>query len=132
MGSSNSCNPGESVTTLHHLHDLQVVASLQVSLADCQWEEKGLTVGEGEVVGFMPEKSKVQICKKGKLVFRKEKRVSPYTLACNGESSCTASVGDHCIFPVATVSPFLAGCRKGDTVLCNGELTGFQGVDLSL
>ena len=46
-------------------------------------------MGEGEVVGFMPEKNKVQICKRGKFKFLKEKMVTrkgPYTLACNGES----------------------------------------------
>ena len=34
---------------------------MALSLGDCEWEEKGLMVKEGEVTGFKPEKGKVQV-----------------------------------------------------------------------
>ena len=78
------------------------MALVAVSLGDCEWEEKGIMVKEGEVTGFKPDKGKVQVgwsscwltsslmfqvcTKKGKLKFKKEKKVpKPYKFACDGE-----------------------------------------------
>ena len=58
--------------------------------ADCEWKQKGITVNEGEVVGFIPQKKftpkKVKICEKnGKLKYKPEEDVAPgYKIACNG------------------------------------------------
>ena len=53
--------------------------------ADCKWREKGITVKEGEVVGFVRVPKKVKICKKNVLKYKLEKDVAPgYKIACNG------------------------------------------------
>ena len=63
----------------------QVVVSGQC-LADCEWKKKGITVGEGEVVGFIVPKKKVGICENGRITYKLEKEVKKgYKLACNGE-----------------------------------------------
>merc|ERR1712083_997997 len=65
---------------------LVLLVALHQVEADCLWEEKGLMVAEGEVTGFDLEKKKIEVCtKKGKLKFKKEKRVKkPLKIACNG------------------------------------------------
>ena len=40
--------------------------------ADCEWGEKGLTVEEGEVVGFKSVPKKIRFCKNGKLIYKLE------------------------------------------------------------
>ena len=68
---------------------IQAAFCISSCLADCDWEERGVTVKEGEVTAFDTAKMKVQICnKKGKLKFIKEKSKKvpkPLVLACNGE-----------------------------------------------
>ena len=60
--------------------------------ADCEWKEKGVTVKEGEVVGFVKVPKKVKICEKnGKLKYKREKDVAPgYKIACNGINTVNA------------------------------------------
>ena len=64
--------------------------------ADCEWKQKGITVKEGEVVGFIPKKKftpkKVKICEKnGKLKYKPEEDVAPgYKIACSG-------INTHCV-----------------------------------
>merc|ERR1719334_1397814 len=54
-------------------------------MSDCKWRKKGITVKEGEVVGFSRVSKKVQICEKGILSFKLEKDLGkPLSLACNG------------------------------------------------
>ena len=73
----------------YYLSLIQAVICTSCCLADCDWEERGVTVKEGEVTAFDTAKMKVQICnKKGKLKFLKEKSKKvpkPLVLACNGE-----------------------------------------------
>ena len=53
--------------------------------ADCKWRKKGITVKEGEVVGFSRVSKKVKICEKNVLKYKLEKDVAPgYKIACNG------------------------------------------------
>ena len=53
--------------------------------ADCKWREKGITVKEGEVVGFSRVSKKVKICEKNVLKYKLEKDVAPgFKMACNG------------------------------------------------
>ena len=59
-------------------HLVQVVLVGSCS-ADCKWNQKGITVKEGDVVGFRPKTKftpkKVKICQKsGKLKYKPEKR----------------------------------------------------------
>eukprot|EP00092_Neocalanus_flemingeri_P065278 GFUD01079327.1.p1 GENE.GFUD01079327.1~~GFUD01079327.1.p1 ORF type:complete len:109 (-),score=22.99 GFUD01079327.1:59-385(-) len=72
------------------------------SLADCKWKEKGITVKEGEVVGFIPKKKftpqKIKICEKsGKLKYIPETDAPGYNIGCNG-------------------------CKWQGKVLCSGEM----------
>ena len=55
-------------------------------LSDCEWKKKGITVGEGEVVDFIPPKKKVGICENGRITYKLESEVKKgYKLACNGK-----------------------------------------------
>ena len=63
---------------------MQVIILVGSCLADCLWKEKGITVGEGEAIGFNKKMKKVKVCKDGKIKVKKEKLVK-FTLACNGK-----------------------------------------------
>ena len=62
---------------------IQVLMLARSSLSDCLWKQKGLTVGEGEAIGFKKKSGKVKICQDGKIKVKKEKLVK-FTIACNG------------------------------------------------
>ena len=62
---------------------VQVLLVARSSLSDCLWKQKGLTVGEGEAIGFKKKTGKVKICQDGKIKVKTEKLVK-FTIACNG------------------------------------------------
>jgi hypothetical protein len=61
-----------------HLVQVMLVGTCS---ADCKWREKGITVKDGEVVGFSRVSKKVKICEENVL---KYKLATGYKIACNG------------------------------------------------
>ena len=63
-----------------------MLVMVHYSVQDCEWKKKGITVGEGEVVDFIPPKKKVGICERGRITYKLESKVKKgYKLACNGK-----------------------------------------------
>merc|ERR1711892_1113786 len=60
-----------------------VLLFVENCVPECLWKQTGLTVGEGEAVGFNKKRGKVKICDGGKIKVKNEKLVQ-FTLACNG------------------------------------------------
>merc|ERR1711892_913880 len=73
-----------------------VLLFVENCVPECLWKQTGLTVREGEAVGFNKERGKVKICDGGKIKVKNEKLVQ-FTLACNG-------------------------CAWYDKVVCDGEV----------
>ena len=70
--------------SFYNTHLVQVML-VDTCSADCKWKKKGITVEEGEVVGFVKVPKKVKICEKNVLKYKLEKNVDPgYKIACNG------------------------------------------------